>query len=73
MENFVMKIKHIILGTYYNITNKRQDIAYPRLQTCSRCESNKVGFGFGNYCDICGCLLKSKTTVSDETCPIGKW
>lgn len=67
------KFKHILLGTYYNLLNKKQDIAYPRLMICSKCKYNKISIGFGNYCNLCGCILKSKTTIGEERCPAGKW
>lgn len=72
-KQMVKKIKHILLGTYYNLFHKKQEVAYPRLKICAQCEHNKVLFRFGNYCNICGCLLKSKTTVLDEKCPMNKW
>lgn len=73
IKNLLTKFKHIILGTYYNMTNKKTEISYPRLQICKTCENNKIQLCFGNYCDICGCILKSKTRVIDEKCPVNKW
>ncbi len=72
-RKMVNKIKHIILGTYYNITNKHTDVAYPRLMICAKCEHNKTLLGFGNYCNVCGCILKSKASVKDEHCNLKKW
>lgn len=38
LRKMVNKIKNIILGTYYNIFNKNNDIAKPRLRVCSKCD-----------------------------------
>lgn len=40
-----------------------------RLDICNSCEhKSKIG-----VCKLCGCLLKSKTTYTKASCPIGKW
>lgn len=73
MVSLLMKIKHIIIGTYNNIFNKNSTISNPRLQICIKCKDKKYIFKIGYICKHCGCVLKSKTTVQDEKCPVGKW
>lgn len=73
MVNLLMKIKHIIIGTYNNIFNKQQELSKSRLLKCILCKDKVYIFGLGFICKHCGCVLKSKTTVEDEICPIGKW
>lgn len=72
-KNLVIKIKHIIKGTYNNIFKKEQELSRSRLVKCYLCKDKKYLFGLGFICKHCGCVLKSKTTVKDEKCPAGKW
>lgn len=39
-----------------------------RLSLCNTCEFKK-----GSVCGICGCVLKAKTKVKQEYCPMNKW
>lgn len=40
-----------------------------RIEICNLCEhKSKIGI-----CKLCGCVLKSKTTYTKASCPIGKW
>ena len=39
-----------------------------RLEICRTCEHFT-----GTTCRLCGCLLKFKTKLETEACPIGKW
>ncbi len=66
-------IKHIILGTLYNIFRKKQNISTPRLKICNNCNDKKYIIWIGYICKHCGCVLKSKATVEDEHCPMNKW
>lgn len=72
MAHLINKIENIAKGTYYNITNKHQDLADIRLAICNECE-NKVPSKFGDICDLCGCILESKSRVEDEHCEMNKW
>lgn len=69
----VNKFKNIIIGTYNNIFNKNNIISKPRLEICNICEYKVKVKGIGDICGICGCILKSKTTVDNEKCPKNKW
>ena len=42
--------------------------AEDRLEICRLCEHNEEG-----VCSICGCILKAKTKMDTERCPIDKW
>lgn len=68
----IKKIKNIILGTYYNITKKKQDLATRRLAICKKCKHAIKWIG-QDICDQCGCILESKTRVKDEHCELCKW
>ena len=68
----VKKLINIIKGTYYNIFNKKQDLADERLHICNKCDL-KVKSPVGDICDHCGCILDSKTRVEDEHCELNKW
>lgn len=39
-----------------------------RYAKCLECEHKRLGF-----CDICKCVLKAKTRVRHQKCPVGKW
>ncbi len=69
----IKKLKHIILGNLYNIFNKKQDISNPRLEICYKCPYKKNIKGIGYICKKCGCILKAKTTIINEKCPLNKW
>ena len=72
MVRICRKIRNIIIGTYRNIFNKKQDLATQRLKYCNKCE-HRIMF-MGQYiCDQCGCILESKVRVEDEHCVIDKW
>ena len=48
---------------------KRRDI-------CRQCHSAKLCPGTSDRyctCSVCGCLLKAKTSLANESCPIGSW
>ena len=67
------KLRNIILGTYYNICNKHDDLANERLSICKNCEY-KIPLSLNmNICDQCGCILESKARVKLEECPLNKW
>jgi len=70
MESLVKKIKAIFIGTFNNIFKIRNKMYYTRLDVCSECEETIFK---KKVCGICGCIIKSKITVTDEQCPLGKW
>jgi len=42
--------------------------AEERMKICLKCSHYDNG-----KCDICGCVLKYKTKMETEKCPINKW
>lgn len=48
------------------LTNK--EIRAERRAICDKCESRK-----GILCIECGCIIRAKTCVAFEKCPIDKW
>ena len=42
--------------------------AEQRIEVCKKCEYYTKG-----KCSICGCVLKYKTKMETERCPINKW
>lgn len=73
MKNLLTKFKHIVLGTINNIFRRNSFISNPRLKICNQCKDKKYIFKLGYICSHCGCVLKSKTTIEDEHCPLNKW
>lgn len=69
----MVKIWHIIKGTYNNIFNKFSKLSIYRMSVCATCPKRKHIWGFGHYCSICGCIIKSKVTIDEEKCPNGRW
>lgn len=41
-----------------------------RLDTCFSCD--KFNF-ISKKCDVCGCIMRVKTWIPDEKCPVDKW
>ena len=72
-RKMVIKVKHIILGTLYNIFNVNWKLANSRLRICKICSKHKKIKGLGYICTECGCILKSKATIEDEVCKLNKW
>jgi hypothetical protein len=68
----IKKILNIIKGTYYNLTGKKQNLADKRLEICNQCD-HREDFKLGDICNLCGCILESKTRVEDEQCEMNKW
>lgn len=72
LENFWIKIKHIISGNIYNIINYNSDLYVKRSNICKKCDKKKKVAGV-NYCGICGCPIRTLTRVKDEKCLMNKW
>ena len=72
VKKILIKIQHIIIGTYRNIFNKKQDLATQRLKYCNKCEHRRT-FMEQYICSQCGWSLESKVRVEDEHCIIDKW
>jgi hypothetical protein len=48
----------------------KKDIAQERYNKCKECEHfSKIT----TQCKKCHCIMKLKVTLSDSTCPVGKW
>lgn len=62
------KLQSIVLGWFYYLTNRNNDLARKRLLICTHCELRK-----GLVCGVCFCGLQAKTRLPDEQCPVGKW
>lgn len=58
----------IILGWWFFITNRNNDLAKKRLDVCVYCP-----YRVGVTCGECGCFLQAKTRVPEETCPKNLW
>ena len=62
----------IIKGNYYRLKNKNLILYLSRYQKCKRCKELENTL-IGQVCGICGCPLKSKLRVKEETCKLNKW
>lgn len=60
------------------------DTTVQRLNHCATCpalirhrqnspESIVQGIGLFDRCGACGCFVRAKTLLVDQTCPLGKW
>ena len=73
IRQVVNKLRNIILGTYYNLFNKQQQVAFKRRKICNSCpHKTKLG-KLGYICTKCGCIIESKIRVSSEHCYLNKW
>lgn len=74
MVKFFKKIWHILIANlYYRPFNKNEYLYIKRYKLCNECEHKKDHAIIGEFCDLCGCPLKSKLRVKDEKCIINKW
>jgi hypothetical protein len=57
------------------MTSEAKLLSDKRLAICKECEHSRDMFSRGwiNYCNKCGCMLKIKTRIKSNQCPIGKW
>lgn len=62
------KLSRIILGWYFFLTNKNNELAQKRLKICAGCEFRK-----GIVCGICSCVLQAKARLPEEGCPAHRW
>lgn len=68
----MLKIKAIIKGWYYLITNNEKSrlISKLRINVCNACEHKNKTL---NSCNLCGCFIPAKTRLIEEECPNGLW
>lgn len=57
-------VGRIILGWWYYITNKNNELARRRLSVCVDCPYRKWF-----ACGLCGCGLQAKSRLHEEDCP----
>jgi len=57
------------------MTSEAKLLSDKRLAICAVCEHSRDLYSRGwiNYCNKCGCMLKIKTRLKNNQCPIGKW
>ena len=72
MVKILLKIKNIIVGNWRNLTGYISDETKRRRQICKSCEHN-IKFSGARICDLCGCIINSKTTIESEKCLMNKW
>lgn len=46
------------------------EVQQQRLAECEQCPKFHRGLGI---CGVCKCVMRIKTTLSDASCPLGKW
>ena len=66
--------EHVKSGSKF-WTSDAKKLSDERLAICKECEHSRDMFARGwiNYCNKCGCMLKIKTRIKSNQCPIGKW
>ena len=69
----MVKIWHIIKGTVMNLLGIMPGYGRYRMDICRSCRNIRHGRVIGDYCSKCGCVLKSKVAVINESCPDEKW
>ena len=67
------KLRNIIVGNWRRITGKvLTEEGQRRLNICMECD-RKARIAKNEYvCQECGCLIRSKCQVLEESCVIGK-
>lgn len=62
----------ILKGNWFRFKDKNNTLytnRYNKCKTCLDLEDTPIG----EVCGICGCPLKSKLRVPEETCELNKW
>ena len=72
IKNLFLKLRNIIVGNWRNIIGYTSDEQQRRLDICRTCEHNIKCMG-SHVCELCGCILTSKTSVESEKCLMNKW
>lgn len=70
---FSKQLSKIIIGNINRLLGRKKDLYNIRYAFCRNCKSKKENHFIGEYCNICGCPLKSKLRAEDEHCDINKW
>ena len=68
----VKKLINILIGTYRNLIGYKTDEIERRRCICKECEHNEQ-FLNTRICNLCGCIIDSKTAVEEEKCLMNKW
>lgn len=72
MAGIIKKIPAIVKGNIKNALHMESELSKERMMLCDNCEKERRIVLF-KVCSVCGCVLKAKTKVDDEQCPLGKW
>lgn len=72
LMNLFLKLRNIIIGNWRNLTGYQSDETRRRRSICKSCDHN-IKFSGIRVCELCGCPIKSKTTVENEKCLSNKW
>lgn len=67
ITSFIKSIKNNLINNFTEVTEIEKE---SRISICQSCEFFNDQF---QTCRICGCLLKIKTSLVAENCPINKW
>lgn len=70
----LQKLRNIIVGNWRRFTGQAlTEEGQRRLDICMKCD-RKAQIAKNEYvCRECGCLLRSKVQVLEESCYLGKW
>jgi hypothetical protein len=63
---------NIIKGNWFRIKDENHALyktRYKQCKTCFELEDTPIG----KVCGLCGCPLKSKLRVKEETCELHRW
>lgn len=72
LKYLFIKLRNIIVGNWRNLTGYTTDETKRRRQICKTCVNNVV-YMKTHVCSLCGCPIRSKTTVENEQCYANKW
>ena len=62
------KLNNIAAGFKSLATGDNAILSMQRMAICNPCAERS-----GIFCSMCACVVKAKTRVPNEQCPIGKW
>jgi len=68
-SNLFQTAGNIITGFSYLAVGANEDLSVTRMAVCNNCDKLRGGVS----CSVCGCVVKAKTRVEGEHCPLNKW
>lgn len=72
IKGFINHPFRVIKGNWFRFKDKNTLLYIKRYRHCNFC-NDKESSPIGEICGLCGCPLKSKLRIKEETCELNRW